>query len=255
VPDVDAVVHCAALVRDGRLQPAHIAVNLEGTRNVLTTFPHARFVHLSSASVYNPWVPKVRVREDAPPPRRWLNGYGATKWAAEELVLRLRPDAVILRPHAVYGSGDTTLLPRLLRSRLAGHQFAVGNGHNRITLTAISNLVDAVHAALCRPQVSGHFNIGDSDTPTIAEALEFLLRCLALPVAVLWVPRAVAWRVATVCERLAGPREPLLSRYAVNQMSLDFTLCLDQVRSELAWEPTENYRSAFLAITKNRHAQ
>jgi len=249
-PAVDAVVHCAALVRDGRLQPTHIAVNVEGTRNVLSSFPRARIVHMSSASVYDPWVPKELVREDASPPRRWLNGYGKTKRAAEELVFRLRPDAAVLRPHAVYGPGDTTLLPRVLRARLAGRQLAVGDGRNRVTLTAITNLVDGVAAALRRPEASGPFNIGDPDTPTVAEVFEYLLHSLGLPVSIAWIPRAVAWRAAIVSERLAGPREPLLSRYTVNQMSLNFTLNLDRARRELGWEPEQTYRSAFATLTE-----
>jgi nucleoside-diphosphate-sugar epimerase len=205
---------------------------------------------MSSASVYDPWVPKDLVREDASPPRRWLNGYGKTKRAAEELVFRLRPDAAVLRPHAVYGPGDTTLLPRVLRARLAGRQLAVGDGRNRVTLTAITNLVDGVAAALRQPEASGPFNIGDPDTPTVAEVFEYLLHSLGLPVSIAWIPRAVAWRAAIVSERLAGPREPLLSRYTVNQMSLNFTLNLDRARRELGWEPKQTYRSAFAALAE-----
>ncbi len=251
-PTVDAVVHCAALVRDGRMQPAYQAVNVEGTRHVLTSFPRARIVHVSSASVYNPWVPKDQVSENVPPPRRWLNGYGETKWAAEELVARLRPDGAILRPHAVYGPGDTTLLPRILRARVAGRQLAIGDGRNRITLTAIANLVDAVAATLGRPGASGPFNVGDPDTPTVAEVFELLLRSLGLPASITWIPRPVAWRAAMVSERLAGPREPALSRYAVNQMSLTCTLSLDHARRELRWEPKHSYRSAFAALAHTR---
>jgi 2-alkyl-3-oxoalkanoate reductase len=250
-PAVDAVVHCAALVRDGPMEPADVAVNVEGTRNVLNSFPRAHIIHISSASVYNPWVPQDLVREDAPPPGRWLNGYGETKRAAEEAVFRLRPDAVVLRPHAVYGPGDTTLLPRILRARVAGHQLAVGDGRNRVTLTAIANLVDAVAAALRRPQASGPFNIGDPDTPTVAEVFECFLRSLGLPVAIAWIPRAVAWHAAIVSEHLPGRRERLLSRYAVNQMSLDFTLNLDRARRELNWEATQTHRSLFGAFAKS----
>jgi hypothetical protein len=46
---------------------------------------------------------------------------------------------------------------------------------------------------------------------------------------------------------LAGDREPLLSRYAVNQISLTFTLSLDRARRELGWVPQHTHRSAFTA--------
>jgi 2-alkyl-3-oxoalkanoate reductase len=244
-PAADAMIHCAALVRDGRYGPAFTAVNVEGTRNVLTSFPGARFVHISSASIYDPWHPKREVREDAPPPRVWLNGYGATKYAAEVLVAGTRPDAVILRPHAVYGRGDITLLPRLLRARLGGRQLSVGDGKNRITLTNVNTLVAAVAAALDRPAVSGPINVGDPDPPTVAEVLSDLLRTLELPSAILWIPRPVAWRIARACEWAAGTKEPLLSRYVVNQVSLEFTLDLERARRDLGLHSTETYQRFF----------
>jgi nucleoside-diphosphate-sugar epimerase len=114
----------------------------------------------------------------------------------------------------------------------------------------VSNLVDVTVAALRNPEASGTFNVGDPDTPTVAEVVEHLLFCLDLPATITWIPRSVAWRAAIIAERLAGAREPLLSRYAVNQMSLDFTLCLDRVRRDLDWEPSESYRTAFTRLRK-----
>jgi nucleoside-diphosphate-sugar epimerase len=254
-PAVDAVVHCAALLRDGRLSHDHIAVNVEGTRSVLRTFPGARLIHMSSASVYDPWVPKACVREDAPPPRRWLNGYGQTKRAAEELVSRLRPDATILRPHAVYGPGDTTLLPRILRARVGGRQLAIGDGSNLVTLTSVDNLVDAVSASLRHPGACGAFNVGDADTPSVGQVLVHLLGALGLPVTIIWIPRPVAWRGALVSERLAGSREPWLSRYTVNQLSLTFTLSLDRIRQQLNWEPMQTYQSGFAGLRDQAFSQ
>lgn len=252
-PSVDAVVHCAALVRDGRMGSEHVAVNVEGTRHVLRSFPRARFVHMSSASVYDPCVPKYQIREDVPMPRKWLNGYGETKHAAERVVLETRPDAAILRPHAVYGPGDTTLLPRILRARIMGRQLALGNGQNRITLTAIENLVDAVAAALRCSDASGPFNIGDADTPTVSEVIGHFLYCLRLPPTIVWIPRSIAYPAAIASERLAGSREPLLSRYAVNAMTLTFTLNLERARSRLGWAPSQTYRGAFASIALEQH--
>jgi nucleoside-diphosphate-sugar epimerase len=244
-PTVDAVVHCAALVADGPMKPRYLAVNVDGTRNVIESFPGARFIHISTASVYDPCAPKRLVAEDAPAPRRWLNGYGQSKHLAEQLVIARRPDAAILRPHAVYGPDDITLLPRVLRARLMGRQLAAGDGRNRLTLTAVDNLVDAVQAALVLPHTRGPFNIGDPDTPTVAEVLRALLESLGLPQSIWWIPRPVAWRSACVFERLAAGREPVLSRYAVNLMSLECTLSLDRARRLLGWEPALTYRTVF----------
>ena len=86
-------------------------MNRDGTRAVVRSFPDARIVHISTSSVYDAFEPSVEITEDAAPVRRHLSAYSQTKTLAEfELA---GSDAVILRPHAVYGPGDTTLLPRI----------------------------------------------------------------------------------------------------------------------------------------------
>lgn len=70
-------------------------------------------VHVSTASVYDPFVASVQVREAAGPVDRYLTAFGASKAAAERLLMG-RSDTVVLRPHAVHGPGDRTLLPRVL---------------------------------------------------------------------------------------------------------------------------------------------
>ncbi|MFD0541225.1 NAD-dependent epimerase/dehydratase family protein [Actinomadura luteofluorescens] len=78
-PAVDAVVHCAGSVTDWGPSAALFAANLTGTRNALGSFPGARFVHVSTASVYDPFTPSVMAREDEAPVRRYMNAYGASR--------------------------------------------------------------------------------------------------------------------------------------------------------------------------------
>lgn len=81
-PSVDAVVHAAAAVTDwGPPEPIWRA-NVDGTDHVARSFPQARLVHISSASVYNPFVPTTMATEDRAPVARYLTPYGASKAAA-----------------------------------------------------------------------------------------------------------------------------------------------------------------------------
>ena len=86
-PRVDAVVHSAGLVDDwGTYEPFRRG-NVVGTSHVLATWPEARVVHVSSASVYDQLADHSCVREtDADPADaedtkqvRWLNACGRTK--------------------------------------------------------------------------------------------------------------------------------------------------------------------------------
>lgn len=231
----DAVVHSAALADDWAPLAAAMLNNVIGTRNVVASFPGARVVHISTASVYDAFAPNVEVREDAAPVTRFLSAYAETKMLAE---LELGPDAVILRPHAVYGPGDRTLLPRLLAG-IRGHRLVLPEGAQvRHTLTHIDNLVQAVELALTGP--SGTYNIGD-DTDVLLSAVlrEFLNRRGRADVALASIPYRAAFASAAALEaaaRLTG-RRPRLTRYAVSQLGLERTLDLSAARNHLGYRP------------------
>ncbi|MDO7883232.1 NAD-dependent epimerase/dehydratase family protein [Salinibacterium soli] len=232
---VDAVVHSAALADDWASPGDAMLANRIGTRNVVASFPDARIVHVSTSSVYDAFAPNVRVTEDAPLPTRYLSAYSESKAAAE---LELPPDAVILRPHAVYGPGDTTLLPRVLDG-IRGRRLVLPEGARvRHTLTHIDNLVLAVELALTGP--AGVYNVGD-DTEVLLSAVlqEFLVRRGRGDVSIASIPYGAAFAVAGVLERSAriARRRPRLTRYAVSQLGLERTLDLTKARQALGYRP------------------
>ncbi|MGY0230711.1 NAD-dependent epimerase/dehydratase family protein [Longispora urticae] len=240
-PKVDAVVHCAAAVTDwGPVEPARRA-NVDGTRHALATFPDARFVHVSTASVYDPFRPTVHAAESEAPAKSFLTGYAATKAAAELLVLA-RPDALVLRPHAVYGPGDPTLLPRVLGAIRGRTLWIVGDGRAAQSLTSVDNLVRAV-ALACRPGApGGAYNIADAGPVPVGAALRDLLAARGLAVRVRGLPMALAWPLAGALEgafRLVGARRPpRLTRYAISHLAMERTLDLTRARTLLGYTPT-----------------
>ena len=88
----------------------------------------------------------------------------------ERLVRARRPDAVVLRPHAVYGPGDTTLLPRVLGAVRPGTLVAVGDGTQRVSLTSVDNLVRACLLA-ADSDAPGVFNVTDDGPVLLGDAL------------------------------------------------------------------------------------
>ncbi|GII95623.1 NAD-dependent epimerase/dehydratase family protein [Sinosporangium siamense] len=238
LPRVDAVVHCAGSVTDWG-PPHHIwAANVHGTRAVLAAFPGARFVHVSTASVYDPFRPTVMAREDAAPVRRYVNAYGASKARAEQLVIGR---GIVLRPHAVYGKGDTTLLPRVLGAVRGRWLPAVGSGRQRISLTSVDNLVSACLLAASGPVDRGVYNVTDADPITLDEALRAILRERGVRARPYYLPARVveplAGVVEAVCERLGTTRPPRLTRYAVGHLAVERTLDISAARRDLGFKP------------------
>ncbi|MFC5184823.1 NAD-dependent epimerase/dehydratase family protein [Actinomadura harenae] len=237
-PPVDAVIHCAGGVTDWGPASDLFAVNLLGTRNVLATWPGARFVHVSTASVYDARVPHVMTPESAGPAVRHLNAYSASKAAAERLVLS-RPDAVVLRPHAVYGPGDTTLLPRVLSAVRGPVLPAVGTGRQRISLTSIGNLVHACRQALTGPP--GVYNVTDAEPVLLDTALRALLAERGVRARPLYLPHRPAKALAALAEGTyllaRSPRPPHLTRYAISHLAQHRTYDITAARAALAYLP------------------
>jgi nucleoside-diphosphate-sugar epimerase len=239
-PEVDAVVHCAALVGDWGEQREYAEVNVGGTRRVLAAFPAARrVVLLSTSSVYSSGAPHVCVTE-SDPVGECRTAYGRTKAESERVIVQARPDAVILRPHIVYGPGDATLVPRLLQTIRCGRLLVPGSGENLVSVTHVDNLVHAVERALALG-VSGPFNVSDAAPAPMSYLLAALLVRMGNPARLTFVPRAAAWWAAAALETAwpsrRAPRGPVLTRYLVEQLADEHTLDISRAQAELGFAP------------------
>jgi 2-alkyl-3-oxoalkanoate reductase len=238
-PEVDAVVHAAALADDWASLAEARAVNVGGSQAVLASFPGARFVHLSSSSVYDNFRPTVNAAETTPPPTRFLSSYSRSKAEAEAVFASA--NAAILRPHAVYGPGDTTLLPRVLGALRSGRLSLPGGSTVLHTLTSVDNLVRAVTLALARDAPTGIFNVGDAEPVILGSVLrEIVERKTGAPVTIRPIPYRVAVAAAALAETGAwvSGRRPSLTRYAVSQLGRERTLDLTAARERLGFSPT-----------------
>ncbi|MFC6878669.1 MULTISPECIES: NAD-dependent epimerase/dehydratase family protein [Actinomadura] len=242
-PRADAVVHCAGGVTDWGPAAPIFAANLAGTVHALASFPGARFVHLSTASVYDPLRPTVMAAESEAPVARYPNAYGASKAAAERAVLAAMADrdAIVLRPHAVYGPGDTTLLPRVLSAVRGPLLPAVGSGRTRVSLTSVANLVRACLLAASGPVRSGVFNVTDAAPVTLDAAFRAILAERGVRARPVYVPARAAMPLAAAAEGAfllaRSRRPPRLTRYAAGHLAVERTLDITAARAVLGYEP------------------
>jgi nucleoside-diphosphate-sugar epimerase len=237
-PEVDVVVHTAATVTDwsqGDSGPSDV----DQLGRVLATFPAARLVHISTASVYDPYRPTIAAVESQAPVTRYSTAYAEQKAAAERL-LAGRPATVILRPRAIYGAGDRTVLPRLLAAMRGGALWLPGGGAVRQSLTSIENMVTATMAACVAP-ATGVFNVTDAEPVMLVDALEEVLARRGERARIRSVPVDAAMALAAVLEaayRLRrSPTPPRLTRYAVSQVAVERTLDITAARSVLGYRP------------------
>lgn len=104
LPEVDAVAHLAAIVGEAACQDQPIraqAVNVEGTRRLVTHYRDIPFVYMDTCSVYGA-SGKLCTEDD---PVRPLGLYAETKLQAEALVLQA--GGVVLRCGTIFGIGKS----------------------------------------------------------------------------------------------------------------------------------------------------
>jgi nucleoside-diphosphate-sugar epimerase len=178
-----------------------------------------------------------------PPP---INHYAATKREAERLVRAAHAEglsSIILRPRAIFGPGDTTIFPRILRALETGRLPVIGDAHNRVDLTYIDNAVQAVERALAAPDaVCGQaYNITNGEPVLLWETLRWLCRELALPPPRGRVPRSLGMLLGGALElyhhALRPNEEPKLTRYSVQVLACTMTLDISRARRQLGYAP------------------
>lgn len=248
---VDAVVHAAAHVAPWGPPGPFRAVTVKGTARLLDgAGPAARLVVIGSASVYDPRVDHHLVKEAAAPvgPARYLNEYGRAKAAQEHLVLDRRPDAIVLRPRAVWGPGDPNLLPRML-GRVRGDRLLLPAGGRRpLSATHVGSVATAVVAALERPAIRGPVNVADASVTSAAALAAALFHAMGRRVRIVAVPGWAAHLAARGTEAVwhltRSAAEPPVTAYAVAILARAFTLDLTRLHEELGVRPDVDVPSA-----------
>ena len=241
---VDLVVHAAALSSPWGRRSDFFDTNVKGTMHVIDGCRRhgvTRLVHVSSPSVIFDGRDVRDATEEAPFPRRFLSHYCRTKKLAEDAVRGAGGlEAVIIRPKAIFGPGDTTLLPRLLAAGRAGKLAQPGDGMNFVDLTYVDNVVHALRLALMRPDAAGRiFTITNGQPVRLWEVIRRILAAAGCSTNWRRIPYPMAYVAAALMEvrgRLTAT-EPLLTRYGVALLGRTQTYCIDAARRWLGYEP------------------
>lgn len=264
---VDAVIHCAALSTPWGPWRAFLEANVEGTAQVVEFARRngvRRIVHVSSPSVYAASRDRLAIREDQVDAGNRLNGYIRSKIAAERLLQDARnagafPELVILRPRGLIGTGDPSLVPRLLDvHRRVGIPLFDGGG-NLIDVTAVENVATALRLALdAGDPAGGVYNISNDDPRRFRDLLTTLLELVGETPRMIPVNRRAAWGLAFALEGifrvLPGRPEPPLTRYTLSTIAYSQTLDLTRAKRELGYEPFVSLDEALVRAAADQKA-
>lgn len=241
----DVVIHNAALSSPWGRREAFITANVTSTQEVIRAAEKnhvKRLIFISSPSLYFEYCDRTQVKEHEPLPPP-VNDYADTKRLAElEVINSCVPEKVILRPRALFGPWDQTLMPRLVRVIEQGKFPLMRGGQSLVDLTYIDNAVQAVAlsatCALSAPCQT--FNVSNGEPKAICDLLAEVATQFQLNLQLKAVPWPVVKTIAFAAETVARfnqYKEPAITRYSAGVMAFGQTLDLTAIKRELGYAP------------------
>jgi len=257
VEGCDAVVHLAAKVGITGTWAEFSSVNIDGTRNLIEASRRGgvhRFVHISTPSVAHTGEPLVGAGVEPADPEHTRGHYARSKAEAELLALdaaRHGLPIIALRPHLVWGPGDTQLIGRIIERAHQGRLAIIGSGAALVDTTFIDNAADAILAGLDRaPELAGRaFVVSNGEPRTVREILERITLATGAPAPTRAVPRQAALLGGSLLERIWDRQgrtdDPPMTTFVAEQLSTAHWFDQRETRAALQWEPKVSLAEGF----------
>lgn len=258
-----AVIHLAAKVSMAGNPSEFERVNVEGTRTLLTEAREAgvsRFVHISSPSVANAGHSLVGAPAEVADPVTARGEYARTKAQGELLALAASSKhfpVLVLRPHLMWGPGDTQLTERIIERCRQGRMPILGSGGALVDTLYVSNAVDAIVAALeAVTRVHGEALVVTNGQPRpIGEFIDRLAKAGGAGTPKLRIPAAPALVAGSVVDKVWNlsehDDEPPLTRFLAEQMTTAHWFDQRRTREVLQWEPNVSFDEGMEALTRH----
>jgi nucleoside-diphosphate-sugar epimerase len=257
--------HAAAHLGEWGAREEFERINVGGTRNVLQACREAgvrRFVHVGTEAALLAGRPLVNVDESAPLRPDSKAPYAATKALAEQAVREANGDGfetVTVRPRLVWGPGDTTILPNLVKAIESGRFAWISGGRHRTSTTHVDNAVHGLVLGAENGRAGGVYFVTDGEPVVFRDFITELVSTQGIEVPKRNMPAPLAKVAAATCEgiwralRLKGA--PPVTRIAVWLSALETTIDTSLARGELGYEPVRTIADGMAELRQLGHGE
>ena len=253
----EAVVHVAARAAVTGTWTQFEETNVRGTQNVIDTAREAgvsSFVHVSSPSVAHRGQSLVGAPTGPADPEQARGHYAKSKAQAELLALASNSadmPVVAIRPHLIWGPGDTQLVGRIVSRARQGRLAVVGTGASLIDTTYIDNAADALVAALDRVHLLGGrvLVVTNGQPRPVRELLNRIVMAAGLEVPRIKVPyqvaRAGGLAVERIWEKQGREDDPPMTGFLAEQLGTAHWFDQREALRALQWKPAVSLDEGF----------
>ncbi|MCR9161304.1 MAG: NAD-dependent epimerase/dehydratase family protein [bacterium] len=266
VDGCDVVFHAAAKVGAAGSYEDFARTNVRGTENVLSacrTYAVERLVYTSTPSVVFGHDDLEGVDESHPYPAEYDAFYPQTKAQAEQRVMAANGTAlrtVCLRPHIIWGPGDTSLLPRLRARADKLRRIVTPGPPKKMDITYIDDAIAAhllaATALDARPaEVGGKaYFISSGEPVEIWSFIDQVLQATGKPPVRGTAPRGVAlaagWVLETAHKLRGADGEPRMSRWIVRELTTSHWFDISAARRDLGYAPQVSLQTGLERLAK-----
>lgn len=260
----DAIIHGAARVGVVGSQKEFYDTNVSGTKNTISAAEQnhiSRLVFVSTPSVAHTGDSLIGAPAGEAEIGRSRSYYAESKAVAERLVLNARNDhlaVVAIRPHLVWGPGDTQLVGRIVDRAASGRLAVIGTGNALVDSTYIDNAVNAHIAALDALHIGSAcdgkaYVISNGEPRTVNELMRSMCESAGVPFEPRHLSLALGVRLGSLIERLwplMRSSEPPLTRFIAEQLGTAHWFDQRAVQNDLQWAPNVTIDEGFKRLTQ-----
>jgi nucleoside-diphosphate-sugar epimerase len=214
---------------------------------------------VSSPSVAHGGMALVGAGAEPADPERARGSYSRSKAAAELHALAADSPALavlVVRPHLVWGPGDTQLVGRIVARARAGRLPLLGSGAALIDTTYVDNAATALVAALdaCGAGHGQAVVVSNGEPRPVRELVAGLCAAAGVPAPTRRVPASVAWLAGAVVEAgwAASRRRdtPPMTRFLAEQLTTAHWFDQRRTRALLGWAPAVGLDEGFARLAR-----
>lgn len=245
----DYVFHVAALSSPWGDYQEFYESNVVSTQHVIKGCKKhkvKRLIHVSTPSIYFKYEDRFNISEKDPLPTKFVNHYASTKFLAEKEIDKAFEEGlpvITIRPRALFGPDDTTIIPRLIKANEKGFIPLINKGKVLMDITYVENVVDALLLCMDSPKhtLGKKYNITNGEPVYLIDVLTTMFERLNEPFRTKEIPFKMAYLLAGglefISKTLLRGKEPVLTQYTAGVLAKSQTLDITEARKDLGYNP------------------